>query len=167
MSYQEKHITGQFYEYTIRDIPLIVKIINDNKFDINYSKLINKMCLSKGYSKDNANHAFRDFIKTNNFINHVMYYFENHNIRHDLNDDYKFTSVTDFCKKTNGLFYQEKGYAKTQGTYGPYEFIDIILVEFDIHYITKLHKIIDKIDKNAKLHDKTFEDELNETLNKL
>ena len=167
MSYQEKHITGQFYEYTIRDIPMIVKKINDNKFDINYAKLINRICLSKGYSKNNSDHAFRDFITTNNFINHIIYYFETRDIQHNLNDDYKFTSVSDFCEKTNGLFYQEKGYSEIQGTYGPYEFIDVILVTFDPHYAANVHKIMDKIDKNARLHNQTFEDELDETLYKL
>ena len=49
---------------------MVVKKISENKFDINYAKLINKICLSKGYSKDNADHAFRDFIITDNFINH-------------------------------------------------------------------------------------------------
>ena len=168
MSYQEKHIIGQFYEYTIRDIPMIVKKINDNKFDINYTKLINKICLSKGYSKDNAYHAFRNFIITNNFINHIIYYFETHDIQYNLNDNYKFTSVPDFCEKTNGLFYQEtKVSNEIKGTYGPYEFIDIILVTFDPHYAANVHKIMDKIDKNARLHNQTFKDELDETLYKL
>ena len=173
MSFQKEHITGLFYQYIIRNIPMIIKEITENRFDVNYSKLVGLLYEEKckrrnqPVKEDTKRKAFRDYIRTENFMNHIIYYMETHDIIHSLNVDEKFISVPDLCEKTNGLFYQEKGYAQTQGTYGPYEFVDVILVTFDPSYASMVHKIMDQIDRNATIKNQTFEEEYNETLFKL
>ena len=173
MSFQKEYITGKFYQYIIRNIPMIIKEISDTKFDINYSKLVRLLyeeeCkeLNQTKSEQYLGKVFSDFIGTKGFIRHIINYFEIHNIEHDLNKNEKFTSIQNLCERTNGLFYQEKGYAKIQGTYGPYEFVDIILVHFDPKYAAMVHKIMDQIDRNAAIKEQTFEEEYNETLYKL
>ena len=174
MSFQKEHISGSFYHYIIRNIPMIIKKISENQFDINYSKLVGLLyeekCKrqNKPIKNDTRKMVFTDYIKTENFMNHVIYYMEIHNIKYNLNDDNKFTSVPDLCEKTNGLFYQEKNVDnRAKGTYGPYEFVDTILVAFDPKYASMVHKIMDQIDRNAAIKNQTFEDEYNETLFKL
>lgn len=136
MSFQKENISGSFYQYVIRNIPMIIKKISETRFDINYSKLVGLLyeerCKrhNKPIKEDTKKMAFTDYIKTENFMNHIIYYMDIHDIDHNLNDDYKFTSVPDLCEKTNDLFYQEKGYPKIAGIYGPYEFIDYILIDF-------------------------------------
>ena len=173
MTFQKEHITGLFYQYIIRNIPMVVKEISNTKFDINYSKLVGLLyeekCkrLNKQINENTKKMAFTNYIKTENFMNHIIYYMDVHNLNHNLNENDEFMSVPDLCKKTNGLFYQEKGYAQTQGTYGPYEFVDTILVAFDPKYASMVHKIMDQIDRNATIKNQTFEEEYNETLFKL
>ena len=153
MQIQKECITNQFYEYYIYDFPMNVKEISENKFDVNYSKLVELLYEErcKRYNqpiKDNTKKTvFTDYIKTKNFMSHIIYYMETHNIDNNLNHEVKFTSVSDFCEKTNGLFYQEKGYAQTQGTYGPYDFINCVLIDFKpeiiFEYINELKQDID------------------------
>lgn len=136
MQIKKQYIIDQFYEYYIYNFPIIVKEISENRFDINYSKLIRLLCeekykhCNKPIGETTKKYISRDYIKSKNFMNHVINYMEIHNINHNLNDNDKFISVPDLCEKTNGLFYQEKGYPKIAGIYGPYEFIDYILIDF-------------------------------------
>ena len=173
MTFQKEHITGLFYQYIIRNIPMVVKEISNIRFDINYSKLIGLLYKEKckrynqPINENTKTMAFTNYIKTENFINHIIYFMETHNINNNLNDNDKFTSIEDLCKRTNGLFYPEKGYAQTRGTYGPYEFVDTILAAFDPKYASMVHKIMDQIDRNANIKKQTFEEEYNETLFKL
>lgn len=173
MTFQKENITGKFYRYNIRNIQMVVKEISENKFDINYSKLVGLLyeekCKhhNKPVNENTKKMVFTDYIKTENFINHIIYYMEIHNIDHNLIDEEHFISIEDLCTRTNGLFYQEKGYAQTRGTYGPYEFVDTILVAFDPKYASMVHKIMDQIDRNAAIKEQTFEEEYNETLYKL
>lgn len=174
MSFQKEHIMGLFYRYNIRNISMVVKQISETRFDINYSKLVGLLyeekCQRKKepINKNTKKHIFQKYIITEKFMNHVIYFMETHNITHNLNDDDKFTSVPDLCERTNGLFYQEINVInKATGTYGPYEFVDIILVQFDPKYASMVHKIMDQIDRNAAIKNQTFEEEYNETLFKL
>lgn len=174
MSFQKQHIQDDFYQYIIRNIPVIIKEISENKFDINYSKLVGLLNeekykrQNKFIDKDTKAHTFQKYIVTENFMNHIIYYMEIHNIKHNLNIDDVFTSIQDLCERTNGLFYQEKNADnRAKGTYGPYEFVDTILVAFDPKYASMVHKIMDQIDRNAAIKNQTFEDEYNETLFKL
>ena len=173
MQFQERPINGVFYEYIIRGIPMVVKKISENRFDINYSKLVNLLYenvwkqKNKPINKQAIKQKFHNYITNNNFVKHVIYYLEIHNIEHNIDIDDKFNTVEDLCEKTNNIFYQEKGYAKTEGTYGPYEFVDTILVAVDPKYASMVHQIMHKIDTNAATNNQTFEEEYNETLYKL
>ena len=103
--------------------------------------------MNKVINENTKKMAFTDYIKSENFINHIINYMEIHNINCNLNIDEKFASVPDLCEKTNGLFYQEKGYSKIAGTYGPYDFINYIFIDFKpeiiFEYINELKHDID------------------------
>ena len=154
MQIQKEYITNQFYEYYIYDFPMTVKEISENKFDVNYSKLVELLyeekCkrYNKPVNEGTKKHIFKNYIITENFMNRIIYYMKTHNIKHNLNNDYKFTSIPDLCEKTNGLFYQEKYVDnKVKGTYGPYDFINYILIDFKFEiifeYINELKQDID------------------------
>lgn len=153
MRFQKRYITDQFCEYYIYDFPIIVKEISKNKFDVNYSKLLGLLyeekykCLNKPIDENRKINVFRDYIRTENFMYRLINYINVHNIKCNLNVDEKITSVPDLCEKTNDLFYQEKGYSKIAGTYGPYDFIDYIFIDFKpeiiFKYINKLEHDID------------------------
>ena len=76
MQIQKENIIDQFYEYYIYDFPIIVKKISENKFDVNYSKLVRLLHeeKSKRYNKPINNRAknmsFKDYIKTEK-LNHM------------------------------------------------------------------------------------------------
>jgi len=154
MQIKKQYITDQFYEYYIYNFPIIVKEISENRFDVNYSKLIGllyeekcRRC-NKVINENSKKMAFTDYIKSENFMNHIINYMETHNINHNLNVDEKFTSIPDFCEKTNNLFYQEKNVInEARGTYGPYNFINYIFVDFKpeiiFEYINELKHDID------------------------
>ena len=174
MPFQKENIIGPFYQYIIRNIPMIIKKISETRFDINYSKLVGLLheekCKrhNKPINESTKKHIFKKYIITENFMDHIIYYMEIHNIDHNLNEDDHFISVEDLCTRTNNLFYQEKYVDnRAKGTYGPYEFVDTILVAFDPKYASMVHKIMDQIDRNASIKEQTFEEEYNETLYKL
>lgn len=147
MSFQKEHIVENFYEYTVMGIPVTIKEISENRFDINYSKLVGLLYENELINNDkivNKKHKttlFRDYIKTDKFIHHVICYLNSHNIKYNLIKENKFVSIIELCNKTNNLFYQEKGHAKIQGTYGPSDFINYILIDFKPEII--LQYIID------------------------
>ena len=149
MQIQKQHITDQFYEYYIYDFPIIVKEISENRFDVNYSKLVGllyeekcRRC-NKVINENTLRSSFINYINTEKFIFCVNNYLKTKNINIILNNNEKITSVPDLCEKTNGLFYQEKNVAnEVKGTYGPHDFIDYILIDFKpeiiFEYINKL-----------------------------
>lgn len=154
MQIQKQYITDQIYEYYIYDFPIIVKEISENRFDVNYSKLAGLLYeekykkINKVINENSKRNVFKDYIKTENFMNHIKNYMETHNIDCDLNIDEKFTSVPNLCEKTNSLFYQEKNVTnEAKGTYGPYDFIDYIFIDFKpeiiFEYINELKHDID------------------------
>ena len=158
MAFVKSHITGKFYSYTIRGKEMVVEEQENSKFHINYSKLINEITGN-----------FRSFgktITTEMFAKHVALFIESN----DLIKDYEyseFNNVEDLCNKTNNLFYQRKGYHKIQGTYGPYEFVDILLMAHDYKYAVQVHKLFHEIDVKATHKHNTFDEQLEEELDDL
>lgn len=149
------------FSTTIRGIQTKFQITEDGKIKINYSNIVNF-----GLFPDNPDsHRFSQFIRSQNFIRHIIYFLNIHNINHDLTINQPFQNTKDLINRTNGLFYRLRG--EHQGTYGPYEFIDTILVIFDPEYASMVHQIMNRIDINGRLHNQNFEDEFNETMYKL
>ena len=79
MTFQKEHISGPFHRYNIRNIPMVVKEISENRFNINYSKLIRLLYEEecKHYNKpikDNTKKmAFIYYIKIEK-LNHMNNY---------------------------------------------------------------------------------------------
>lgn len=108
-----KQYTSTFFESKYLDHKIVVN--KTKKTDVNYSKLVNKIL---------GHHRFKELVLTRSFLNSINLYFELKKIDIHIN---KVLSVSHFCNLTNNIFYQVKGNAKINGTYGPIDFIDYIL----------------------------------------
>lgn len=159
MLFNKIKIKNNYYEYVIRNKPVVVEE-KGNQIYINYSKLINIL-------NPEDSHAFRNTINTAYFAKHITSYIN----QNDLIKDYQykqFTKTEELCKSTNNLFYQVKGGdPRIQGTYGPYELIDLMLAIHDPIYVMDIHKIMHEIDVNATLKGQTFNENLNQQVDKL
>ena len=157
MLFNKIKIKDNYYEYVIRNKSVVVEE-KVNQICINYSKLINSITLDSN--------SFKYMIKSEYFAKHITSYINQNNLIKDY--QYKqFTNTEDLCKSTNNLFYQVKGYSKFQGTYGPYELIDLMLAIHDPIYVMDIHKIMHEIDVNATLKGQTFNENLNQQVDKL
>ena len=138
---------------------MVVEEKNDSKIYINYSKLINEIT--------DSTTSFRNTITSESFSKHVAIYIETN----DLIKNYeyvKFENVKDLCEKTDGLFYQrEGGNSKTRGTYGPYDFVDTLLMIHDYKYAVEVHKLLHAIDTKATHKHTNFKKQLQKEIDEL
>lgn len=136
---------GQFYTTTLRGYETII-LIKDSKIFINYSNVVNKIKESKD--------AFSNLIKTEYFFNHFKYYCMENNIEFKNKDN--FNSIEELLNNSKNIFIKVSGLGSVQGTYGPTDFIDTILITIDPSYAKEVHSLLNQVQLYSNLTNISF-----------
>ena len=149
-----------FYRRTIRDINTIFCRKN-NIFYINYSKIL--INLNRG---NNNRNGLRNIIISDQFLEDFNIYCRNNNI--DCNKEVNFESINDLVNNSNNIFFNiNSGVREIYGTYGPIDFIDVILVGLNSEYRQEVHRLMTTIQNLADSTNNTFRETLQNTINEL
>ena len=147
---------GKFYRRSIRDIETIF-CLKDEQYYINYSYISNRY--------NNDLHCFRNIIVSKQFLEDLKIYCRNKTI--EFTREISFENINELVNETNFFFKVSRGNNTIQGTYGPIDFIDIILFNLSSEYKQEVHNLMNSIQNLADNTNTTFIETLQNTINEL
>ena len=152
---------GKFYKRTIRDIETIFCIKNEQIY-INYSYIVN--------SFQNNKHGFRNIIVSEQFLEDLRLYCRNNNI--EFNREFSFENAKQLLDEVNIFFNINRTNTNNitnelQGTYGPTDFIDIILFNLSSEYRQEIHNLMITVQQLSDISEMSFRVTLQNTINEL
>ena len=152
---------GKFYRSSIRDIETVFCLKN-TQYYINYSYIVNNYV--------NNVKGFRNIIVSKQFFEDLKIYCKNNNI--EFTREITFENINDLINETNFFFNVHRSNTNNitsniQGTFGPIDFIDIILFNLSSEYRQEVHNLMDSIQNLANVTNNTFRGELERTIEEL
>ena len=146
-----------FYNRNIRDINTIYAI-KDDKIYLNYSKIFINL--------NNDKNSLRYIIVSTRFKEDFIIYCQNNNI--NFNSDINFENINDLVNNSFGVFFKvTSGLREIYGTYGPSDFIDMLLVSVSSEYRRDLHRLMNSIQNLADSNNESFRETLERTIEEL
>ena len=152
---------GKFYKRTIRDIETIFCIKNEQIY-INYSYIVN--------SFQNNKHGFRHIIRSEQFLEDLNLYCRNNNI--EFTRENIFENIPELLNEVTIFFNINRTNTNNiireiQGTYGPTDFIDIILFNLSSEYRQEIHNLMITVQQLSDISEMSFRVTLQNTINEL